>query len=453
MRAFHYHSIVLMFYAFGAATALASDWSDSVKVKVDDIVAKHFKNRTQVGVVVGVIHGDETHIWNYGERIFGTGETPGGDTFFEMGSITKTFTNTLLALEVNRGRVRLEDQVQTLWPELRGTDAGAITLEQLATHTSGLPRMPDNFLPADPLNPYKDYDEGLLLAFLKGFRQKEAGPYPCSYSNLGMGLLGHLIASKLNRTEFRAYLQSNLTGPLGMGDTKVALQSSDFSRAAQGYGSFFNLIPFWDLNVLEPAGVLKTTAIDLIKYTRFNMRPDSSPLGEAAELAQKPRKKADSDGVMVGLGWFSTKLGDHSVVTHAGATGGYRANLVFDREDQLGFVVLSNTDISPDCVGAPIFGVECRVPEWKATDPEIQKQLIGVYHSEPLRMTLTIFVDHGILGLQQDNYRIRLFSKSDTEFESPEIEASFIFKLDQSGQGSQFTLLQGGGSYDFVRLN
>jgi CubicO group peptidase (beta-lactamase class C family) len=101
------------------ASAFASPWSDSVKVRVDEAVAKHFKIGTQVGVVVGVINGDESYVWSYGERVKGSGESPTGDTFFEMGSITKTFTNTMLALEVIHGKVRLEDQLQSLWPEIQ----------------------------------------------------------------------------------------------------------------------------------------------------------------------------------------------------------------------------------------------------------------------------------------------------------------------------------------------
>jgi CubicO group peptidase (beta-lactamase class C family) len=432
--------------------AQASPWSDALKARLDSVVQRNFENKSQVGLVVGVVSGNETHIWGYGERKLGERETPDGNTYFEMGSITKTYTATLLAEEVLLGRVRLESPVKSLWPELKGTDAGEITLEQLATHSSGLPRMPDNFAPVDPLNPYKDYDEGKLLDFLQRFRQTKKPPYEYSYSNVGMGLLGFLLAKKLHRQSFADYLAENLLQPLGLNDTKTALTESDLARAAQGYGNFFQLFPFWELNVLSPAGVLKTTASDLLKYVQFNMGEGDGLLNRAASLAHQARAPTDQEGFRIGLAWESGKLGDHQILTHSGATGGYRANLAFDEKEKLGVVVLSNTDMNPHCVVSVAFGAACEVERWVSVSPRWQQKLVGTYHSKAMGIDADVFQQSGFLGLRVSGEPLmRLWAKSDLAYEIPDAAAKLTFQFDKAGRVDRFTLKQGGDEVEFLR--
>ncbi len=435
-----------------AVSGLASPESDAWKVQVDRNVQKHFQNQSAVGLVVGVVQGDETSVWSYGKRALDSSEVPTGDTFFEMGSITKTFTATLLALEILQGRVGLSDPVKKFWPELDSVFSGSITLEQLATHSSGLPRMPDQFIPSDPLNPYHDYDEEKLFDFLKRFKPEKSGPYSYVYSNVGVGLLGYLLSNKLNHENYEHYLRRNLLAPLGLNDTKVALSPSDFSRAAQGYGSFMELMPFWDLNVLEGAGVLKTTVNDLLKYVRFNMQPDSTLLSQAAELAHQSRAPTDIEGVRVGLVWDSTILGKHPVITHNGATGGYRANLIIDQKNRLGAVALANTAISPHCVLSPIFEADCEVPTWAVIDPKAQAKFLGSYHSDAMQMDIEVFFEKGFLAiLPTQQPKLRLWAASEFEYKIPDAGVSITFKANDQGFLDQFTLVQLGKTFEFLK--
>jgi CubicO group peptidase (beta-lactamase class C family) len=122
-------------------------------------------------------------------------DLPPESVLFEIGSITKVFTGLLLAQAVLEERLQLDDPIGPLLPaslDLAPEVAG-ITLRQLATHTSGLPRLPDNFDPANPFDPYADYGIDPLHAYLRDYRPVSAGPHLAAYSNLGTGLLGHLL--------------------------------------------------------------------------------------------------------------------------------------------------------------------------------------------------------------------------------------------------------------------
>jgi len=440
-------------FLFVVGPVNASVWSDELKLKIDENVRLHFQKESQVGIVVGVIKGNETHFWSYGEKERGSGKTIDPDTYFEMGSITKTFTATLLSMEVLKGAVALQDPISLYWKELEGLDAGKITLQELASHTSGLPRMPTNFVMSDPLDPYKDYDASLLLQFLKDFKQSAKGPYPYAYSNVGIGLLGYLLSEKLNSKTFSDYLETNLLKPLGLRKTKTSLAVANLNFSAQGYDSFFSLMPFWNLNVLEGAGVLKTTARDLLRYLEFNMNADTSLIGRAMSLAHTQLFPSDTAGTTVGLVWSGTKLGKHDVLAHGGATGGYRANLVFDKSEKLGAIVLSNTDVAPSCMLAPVFEVACEIPAYRAVSTATQAKLIGKFEAAAIGLQAEVFSQNGQLGIHPVGQpRLRLWAKTDFEYFIPDAKAEIIFQLSTSGEVDQFELKQGGQTFLFKRL-
>lgn len=429
--------------------ALASAWSDSVKHQIDKNIELNFRNQnSQVGIVVGVIHGEESYVWSYGERVKGNGEAPNGDTFFEMGSITKTFTATLLAKEILEERVSLGTQVKSLWPELSGTYAGEITLEQLATHTSGLPRDPDNLASADPMNPFQGYSEKKLLALLKAFKQRSVGSYPHSYSNVGYGLLGYLLSEKLHRENFGDYIEKNLLGPLGLHDTKTALAKSDLVRSAQGYGNFFELVPPFELGVLNGAGVLRTTVNDLLKYIHFQMRTDHSLLTRAARLTHEPRHPLSGNTQFeVGLAWGIGQSDDFRLINHNGATMGFRASLFFDKSKRTAAVVISNTSMSPSCILAPVFDMPgCQPKTWITVPLAQQRALLGRYRCAELEMDAKVFLENEVLGLELPaQLRLRLWPNSEKEYIIPDADVKIEF------QEARFHLTQNGKTYEFQK--
>jgi len=183
------------------------------------------ENHKAVGIVVGLV--DAT-----GERFLGAGATaPGGnvapdaDTVFEIGSITKVFTSLILADMVGRGEVKLDDPVAKFLPasvKLPERDGKKITLIDLSNQVSGLPRMTDNFKPADGADPYVDYGPDRLYEFLSRYHLTRAIGEKYEYSNLGVGLLGHALALKAG-VGYEELVRCRVLEPLGMSDTAIVL--------------------------------------------------------------------------------------------------------------------------------------------------------------------------------------------------------------------------------------
>jgi CubicO group peptidase (beta-lactamase class C family) len=172
-----------------AQTATVPSDAEIRKILVDRIDTQ----KQSVGIVVGVIEPSGRRVVSYGHLANNDPRPLNGDTLFEIGSITKVFTSLLLAEAVHRGEVALTDPVGKFLPasvKIPESGGRSITLEDLATHTSGLPRMPTNFSPKDPANPYADYSVEQMYAFLSGVQLTRDIGSAYEYSNLGGGLLG-----------------------------------------------------------------------------------------------------------------------------------------------------------------------------------------------------------------------------------------------------------------------
>lgn len=155
---------------------------------------------------------------------------------FEIGSITKVFTALLLADMVQKAEVALTDLLAKFLPReviVPGSTGQSITLRHLATHTSGLPRMPDNFRPADRTNPYAGYSIEQLYDFLSGHELSRNVGEAFAYSNLGYALLGHALARDA-RVDYEALIRSRILAPLGMNSTSTSLSSDMTSRSPSG---------------------------------------------------------------------------------------------------------------------------------------------------------------------------------------------------------------------------
>ena len=164
---------------------LAQSATGDVQLLIDNRVDTA---KRAVGIVVGTVDAAGVHIYASGKTSAGGNETPNGDTLFEIGSITKVFTSLLLADMIERGEVRADDPVSQYLPghaEMPSRNGKQITLLNLSMQNSGLPRLPDNMNPADPANPYADYDAAKLLAFLAAYKLTRDPGEKYEYSNLG----------------------------------------------------------------------------------------------------------------------------------------------------------------------------------------------------------------------------------------------------------------------------
>jgi len=320
-----------------------------------DIVAGIFAPATgtpeRPSASVGFIAGGTAETKGFGKVALAGKTAPDADTVYEIGSITKGLTGILLADMALAGDVSLHDTLEKLLPDAASYPAAVreITLLQLSTHSSGLPRLPANlsFSMKDPANPYAHYGPMELETFLRAYVPPPGRTsITPEYSNLGVGLLGHVLSLKAGMS-YEQLLKARVLEPLGMRDTTITLTDDHRRRLAPGHakGAAVNN---WDLDALAGAGAVRSTAADMMKLLRALMRPPDSRIGKAIRLALEPRGQL---GVAkIGLGWITTAPPNGAPFTwHNGGTGGYRSFIGFTQDGKAGIVVLTNgADQSPD---------------------------------------------------------------------------------------------------------
>lgn len=295
---------------------------------------------TSAGVAIGVVR-------NGVRRVFALG-TARPDSIFEIGSLTKTFTGLVLAQLLEQGKVHLKEPVRELLPP--GTvpkpDGEEITLLDLITHRSGLPRLPGNFNPADPNDPYADYHAAELYGFLQQRGVAKPADAGFLYSNLGVGLLGQALANRAGMS-YAQLVAEEVTAPLHLADTTVVLAGEQRARLIQGYGADARPAHAWQLDALAGAGALHSTAADMLGYLEANLHPPRAAagvsgaartLGPAIEVSHELR--ADAGSERIAFAWlFDTQRGEY---WHNGATGGYTSYAFFNPKGDYAGVVLLN---------------------------------------------------------------------------------------------------------------
>jgi len=326
--------------------AAASANAGPLPERVEKAAQAHVAAGLYQTLVFGVVDGDRREVVAFGR--LDDGKAPDGDTVYEIGSITKTFTATLLARAVRSGRVTLDTPVAQLLPDFKIPTRGGkeITLGDLATHHSGLPRLPSNLLGKDPSNPYADYDAAKLKTFLAGYALPREPGAAYEYSNLGVGLLAFALA-QLDHTTYGALIGEEILKPLGMTMSGTAFTAAMRARFAPGHDDTGDAAKNWDFDALAGAGAIRSAANDMLRYLKANMAIDASPLAAAMKLAQEPRSDMDKTA-RIGLVWMTT---DKGIVWHSGMTGGYASFLGFTADGRRGVVILSNTAASVGDLG------------------------------------------------------------------------------------------------------
>ncbi len=270
------------------------------------------------------------------------------DALFEIGSVTKVLTATLLADQALAGMVRLDEPLRSLLPGVCvPARDGEITLEHLATHTSGLPRLPPGFLRGAlgrRSNPYASLSEDDVLAALERCRLRRPPGTRVHYSNFGAGLLG-IALSRRAGLGYESLLGRRILRPLGLSETGIAVPEE---RLVGGHSRRGRPVSHWDVCGLEGAGALRSSARDLLRLARACLDPPEAAPGPALALALQPRRRVGRP-MDIGLGWFLTRRKDGwTLAWHNGGTGGFRSFLGLARDRAVAVVVLTNCARSPD---------------------------------------------------------------------------------------------------------
>ena len=306
--------------------------------------AQHFPNWTQLSICI--IKGDSEQYVGIQRRNDSLVYIQNSDSVFEIGSITKTFTGTMLAKLVRDGKVDPNEPIKNILPvRLHESSRGGIemTLVHLANHTSGLPFEPGNVKdneehPFDPYSPYRYYDTMRLYDYLSHQMTLQSTPgEKRTYSNLGFGLLGHIL-TLLSGMPYEELLFETVCTPLGMKDTFVTLDDERMRSMVRGRDPRGQLLPYdvGGCGALTGAGGIKSSVKDLVKYLKANMSDTTY-----FYLAQNTTKRFD-EHFTGSLAWVTYSDRGKNHVGAYGGTGGYTSGVIFERNERVGVVVLTN---------------------------------------------------------------------------------------------------------------
>jgi CubicO group peptidase (beta-lactamase class C family) len=428
----------------------AKGYAFDLQPKIDPLAKQLLANDLAVGFVVGIYIDGETQVISYGETKKGNGITPDGDTIYEIGSVSNAFTGALLADLVQRGRVKLGDPMQKYLPKAAKThlkNPSHITFEHLATHTSGLPSLPDNIKPADQMNPYADYTFQQMYAFLRNHELRRA-PGEYEFSMYGMGLLGVLLSSR-ERMSYEELLVEHIAKPCDMDDTCVKLSNKQRRRLAPPYDAALQTAKNWDFPTLAGAGGIRSTTNDMLKLIAANLADDDKPLTKALQLSHNKRHTTPN-GLSIGFGWLI--LPDGITLCLDGVTGGYAAWLAVVPSRDLGVVVLSNTAAQQVTeFGAKITRIafESKIEPPAAAPivkvaPEVLQSYEGVYAINP-QFALTVTLEGDTLMVQgTGQQKLQLYPESETRFFCKAVDAHLFFVANKSGKAKYVVLHQNG---------
>jgi serine-type D-Ala-D-Ala carboxypeptidase/endopeptidase len=353
--------------------------TDKLKETIQSLVDN---NKTNAAIVVGLVDPNGTQFYSYGNMSNANPITVDKDTIFAIGSITKVFTTILLADMVNRGLVNLDDPIQQYLPtsiKVPTFKGQKITLENLATHTSGLSEFPSshcvsNFNGTDDdedsiqarvffIECDKNYTFDQLYQDLSNTTLIREPGLKFEYSTFGISLLGHILALK-SGMPYDRLLEERILNVLGMNNTSIILSDVQKSRLAIGHLNGQEL-PFWNASrPIAPAGGLHSSVADMLKFASANLGLIDTKINDAMKeshiiIHDSSLGKAFSNDytAYVSLGWIIATDFGTQIVEHNGETAdGYNSFIALNPSKERGIVIIASASSIDIDVANIVFG-------------------------------------------------------------------------------------------------
>ncbi len=474
--------VAICIAAVAVALAAAAPAQAPTDAEIKAILAQRIDvDKQAVGLAAVVVQGDTVRIITHGAASLKNAEPITPDTLFEVGSITKTFTALLLADMVLKGEVKLDDPVEKWlpgWPKsglrglkLRDHAAAPIQLLDLATHRSGLPRLPDNMPNGTRADPYVDYREQHLLVYLKdratlietdGGKTTKKRDEAYAYSNLGYGLLGYVLARAAD-TSYADLLQKRVLTPLGLNSTFLDIPRSERARFSNPHyvdrDATLTRNKHWNFDVIAPAGALIMSARDIGRYAQAASGAIDTPLKAAFALTQKKYGDGISPRNPQALAWILAPLNGRTVVNHDGMTGGFTSSLWADPERKSAVAVLSNANLPVLDIALHLLEPTIPLKNFEAmratavpVDIQIMAQYAGTYALTPT-FQVTIRLRDGKLFAQATGQgEFELLGKSHTTFFARITPLEIVFEEVKDGKAMRFQITQGGSTRAALRI-
>ncbi len=382
----------------------------------------------------------------------GQAQVPAERVIFEIGSISKVFTGILLADAVQAGKLGLDDTLaQRLPVKFADPAIGTVTLKQLATHTSCLPRLPDN-LNGDADDPYAKYDNRALFEYLASAKLEGKPPCAVAYSNLGFGILGVVLETAWGKP-WAELVREKIAAPLGMTDTVQELSEAQRSRFAEPWNGAERAHP-WTLKAIAGAGALRSTLADMSKFADALLAGAKGPLGHVWPLLAAGHAEMPGVGGKIGLALIQVKDHGEDTYLHDGGTGGFRSTIQVRPGSGRAVVVLaSNAAAEPQALLSawqaagrePVKRSEVALPA------EALDEYVGVYAIDSSARFTLLRRGEGLVARLTGQPFVPLFASAKDEFFYKIVDAQLSFHRDASGKIKSLTLHQNGRDLPAIR--
>jgi D-alanyl-D-alanine-carboxypeptidase/D-alanyl-D-alanine-endopeptidase len=448
--------------AAGKPDAAPAPTPEALRALVDSAAKPLVDGGWTPALAIALVDAQGDQLYTYGSLDDAATRPVDADSLFEIGSLTKTFTAIVLAQLVQNGVVKLDEPVEALLPKgtavPRYENKASISLLDLATHYSSLPRIPD-LATGDPQDPYAGYDTAKLYAFLARYTLPYAPGQRFDYSNLGYGLLGHALALRAG-IAYPELVVDGIARPLGMGATTVGVPAEAAARMAQGHDASGEPVPAWRFDVLAPAGAIVSSVKDMARYLRaqLDLLPDENAkrLRAAIDLTQFPR--AARPGGKIGLGWLTDE--DGLRFTMSGQTGGFYSVVMFDRKSKQGMIVLaSGTSDQVEKLATYVWsawhGGKVEPPRVAAT-PALDAAALDAYAGEyriDAKITVKVWREgHHLRAQPTGQAPDSVWPTGPDKFHLRKADANLAFERDASGAVVALELIEDAGTQRAPRL-
>lgn len=325
--------------------------TNALDAKIDSLAQNYLKRNNTPGMAIGIIHNNRINEFYYGRTDKNNDKAlPTAHTLFEIGSLTKIFTATILADLVQKEVISLDDSIAKFLPDSVAANPyiQKITFKSLANHTSGLPRLPENLATAPKYqanNPYQTYSRKELYAFLKDVNSLYEPGDNYEYSNLGYALLGDLLTT-ITKKPYPTLVKELITVPLGMPNTtdKIDPKKQAISKAYDIQG---NEVPLWSWQSFLPAGGLKSNMADLLRFAQYQFKMPETDIENAMALTRLFTYYLPPS-TDIGLAWHMNMVNDVIQYWHTGATAGHASFIGLIPDQRSAIVILSNSEHALD---------------------------------------------------------------------------------------------------------
>lgn len=412
------------------------------------------KNQINPSIAVGLTDSTGTHFYVHGWSDLKKQIKADQYSLYELGSITKAFTGLLLAKFAVQDSLSLLTPADKFLPDsinLKDKKGNRVTLKSLATHSSGLPRLPTNLNVTDQFDPYTNYDQNSMYSFLGHYTPRTVGKN-FVYSNLGFGLLGDVL-SNYKQTPYRSLIQNQILNPLHLKSTYFKVPTAKSSHMAKGYLGTEE-VPFWHFKVMDAAGGLKASITDLHQFGQHFI-DNASSFAEIDAIATKSYF-TDQDGNHYGLGWF---IDEQKTVFHGGGTGGFRTFIAIDLKNDRVISVMSNSgsstieDLAKYLINPKAYPLQIDKEEVSITEEKL-KPYQGVYINDGLGLNYTIMLKNKHLHAQLNQQpEFPLFYQGKDRFIYKVVKAEVVFEKDENNTVVGLLLNQNGQEIQFVKTN